>query len=380
MFQGARDSKYGLSHFPTLWTEKQKKNNFASKYTILDGGMGTALFAAGVPKSSVIWSASALVDPSYHETVIAEHTRYIKSGSDTITTNNYGVQPFYYMKYYGEEKYQEKIIEHTLLAAQLARLAVRRSGKKAFIYGCLPPCRESLRPDLTNDFLQHEENYKIATSYYKMISGILEPFVDGFLLETINSELELQCALDAIKGVHKSISISMQGSFWDPNDMQTRRPHMTEVMAKKVVQIAHDGLFKVKMFALNCAHPDHIVEGYSQLTNETRESLKRLGIELGAYANSTVKEVFEANGFTLEKARPRDRKLLSEYVSHAERWRKLGVTCFGGCCGVTSREIQNLRLHFGSDVPNLEAISKTLPTRASDVLDAIKLSTKRSKM
>ena len=47
------------------------------------------------------------------------------------------------------------------------------------------------------------------------------------------------------------------------------------------------------------------VEGYEELTKETRESLKRLGIELGAYANSTVKEVFEANGFTLEKARPR---------------------------------------------------------------------------
>jgi len=368
MFQGARDSKYGLSHFPTLWREKQKQQKFAKKFTILDGGMGTALFAAGVPKSSVIWSASALVDPAYHEHVINEHARYIEAGADTITTNNYGVNPFYYMEYYGQDKYQDKIIEHTLLAAQLARLAVQRSGKKVFIYGCLPPCRESLRPDLTNEFLDSAENYKIATSYYKLISNILEPFVDGFLLETINTPLELECALDAIKGVHKSISISMQGSFWDPKDMQTRRPHMAEVMAKKVVSIADTGLFQVKMFALNCAHPDHIVEGYEELTKETRENLKRLGIELGAYANSTVKEVFEANGFTLEKARPRDKKMLSEYVTHAERWRKLGVTCFGGCCGVTSREIQNLHLHFGTDIPNLENI----PVRASAV-DAPKI-------
>eukprot|EP00493_Phyllostaurus_siculus_P021666 UN21994 len=262
MFQGARDSKYGLSHFPTLWREKQKQQKFAKKFTILDGGMGTALFAAGVPKSSVIWSASALVDSAYHEHVINEHARYIEAGADTITTNNYGVNPFYYMEYYGQDKYQDKIIEHTLLAAQLARLAVQRSGKKVFIYGCLPPCRESLRPDLTNEFLDSPENYKIATSYYKLISNILEPFVDGFLLETINTPLELECALDAIKGVHKSISISMQGSFWDPKDMQTRRPHMAEVMAKKVVSIADTGLFQVKMFALNCAHPDHIVEGY----------------------------------------------------------------------------------------------------------------------
>jgi len=366
MFKGARDSKYGLSHFPTLWKEKEKKKNFARKYTILDGGMGTALFSAGVPKSSVIWSASALVDPAYHEHVIAEHERYIEAGSEMITTNNYGVNPFYYMEYYGQDKYQDKIIEHTLLAAQLARLAVQRSGKKVFIYGCLPPCRESLRPDLTNEFLLQSENYQIATSYYKLIASILEPFVDGFLLETINTRLELQCALDAIKGVHKSISISMQGSFWDPNDMQTRRPHMTEVMAKKVVQIAGDGLFKVKMFSLNCAHPDHIVEGYSHLTKETRETLKKLGIELGAYANSTVKEVFEANGFTLEKSRPRDKKLLSEYVLHAEKWRKLGVTCFGGCCGVTSREIHNLSLHFGGDTPDLEALNLPLPSSAVD--------------
>jgi len=365
MFKGARDSKYGLSHFPTLWKEKQKQEKFASKYTIMDGGMGTALFASGVPKSSVIWSAGALVDPSYHETVISVHANYIESGADVITTNNYGVNPFYYMEYYGQEKYQDKIIEHTLLAAQLARLAVQRSGKKTYIYGCLPPCRESLRPDLTNEFLLHPENYRIATSYYRTVANILEPFVDGFLLETINTPLELQCALDAIKGVHKSISISMQGSFWDPNDMQKRRPEMTETIAKKVVQIADSGLFKVKMFSLNCAHPDHIVEGYTHLTNETRESLKRLGIELGAYANSTVKEVFEANGFTLEKNRPRDKKLLSEYVLHAEKWRKLGVTCFGGCCGVTSREIQNLHLHFGGDTPDLNAI--VVPPRASSV-------------
>lgn len=343
--------------------------------TVMDGGMGTALFNNGVEKSDKIWSAIALEKPEYHAKVIKCHEDYIKAGSTELTTNNYGVMPKYYKDYFGEELWERKIADHTVLAAQLCRIAVqncerkRQNSSKVWINGCIPPCVESLRPDLTNPWLRNPKNWETASKYYRTISTIMEPFVDGFLLETVNSVLELRCMLNAMKGVKKPISISMQGGFLDEKTMEPH-PERCEDAVRYVLDVADRGRFTIRMFSLNCAHPDHIEEALKSMSALSRFRLANHGIRLGAYANSVVKEAWDPNNkFSLENVRKRDKKIKSNYVKHALRWEALGVDCIGGCCGVGSHEIKNVADYFNctpiADVevinPVKEAFMSTIP-------------------
>jgi len=324
---------------------------------ILDGGMGTALFNRGVPKSEVVWSAISLIEPQYHTTVIRCHEDYIRAGADILTTNNYAVQPFYYMEYFGPDKYQQKIEEHTVLAAQLCRFAVQRcqkngesKGRKIEISGCIPPCRESLRPDLTNEWLRDQNNWNIATKYYRHISTLLEPFVDSFVLETVNSLLELRCMIGAMSHIRKPITISMQGGFLNEKTLFPE-PWQAENVAQFVLKTFEKSPCRIQMFSLNCAHPDHIEEALMSLSDKTKDEFKRRGIKLGAYANSVVKEAWNPdNAYSHENVRVRDAKIQSNYVRYALRWQELGVECIGGCCGVGKDEIQNVSDHLNCPI------------------------------
>lgn len=339
-----------------------------NEVTVLDGGMGTALFNNGVEKSETVWSAIALIKPEYHSKVIKCHEDYIKAGATEITTNNYAVMPAYYRNFYGEDKWENKVAEHTVLAAQLCRIAVQNCEKKrpyapkVKINGCIPPCVESLRPDLTNPWLRDPKNWEIATKYYRNIATILEPFVDGFLLETVNSLLELRCMLNAMSDVKKPINISMQGAFLDERTMEPT-PSRSEEAARYVLDVADTGKFKIRMFSLNCAHPDHIEEALKSLSILSKFRLQNHGIKLGAYANSVVKEAWDPNNkFTLEGVRVRDRRIKSNYVKYALRWTALGVECVGGCCGVGSTEIENVSNYFNCpDVDESQVLSPVVP-------------------
>lgn len=54
----------------------------ASRFIILDGGMGTTLEDSGYSVSSKLWSS----DPELHEAVQTVYEGFLKAGSDVIGT------------------------------------------------------------------------------------------------------------------------------------------------------------------------------------------------------------------------------------------------------------------------------------------------------
>jgi homocysteine S-methyltransferase len=54
----------------------------ASRFVILDGGMGTTLEDSGYSVSSKLWSS----DPELHEAVQKVHEGFLDAGSDVIGT------------------------------------------------------------------------------------------------------------------------------------------------------------------------------------------------------------------------------------------------------------------------------------------------------
>lgn len=322
------------------------QGSYLPTFTVLDGGLGTQLFHHGVPRSDEIWSAHAIADPKYHDIVVKAHKEFIEAGAEVITTANYAIMPYYYMKYFGPSVYAEKIKEHTLIAVQLARRAIKESGKKVLLYGCLCPSRESLRPDLTSEFLNSDWNWEMTQIFYRQIASIMEPFVDAFILETMNTQIELECCLFALEGkINKPIAISMQGSFFDPVTMVSK-PYMCEHIAQFIIHLVERKRFDIIMYSLNCAPPQHISASLACLTPQTKARLRKHGIQLGAYANGTTTEIFENVQFETGNISAEREKMCdhidANYINYVRDWIELGVTCVGGCCKIAPHNIRKV--------------------------------------
>ena len=126
-----------------------------SQVVLLDGSMGNYIRSSDIPQEegslfTKIWSAAALALPEYHETIIKAHMEYIKRGSEIISTNSYATQPNYYTKAFGCNEYEDLMLRHAKLSAQLANTARSRSVSKneVKIYGVLGPICESHQPGL----------------------------------------------------------------------------------------------------------------------------------------------------------------------------------------------------------------------------------------
>merc|ERR1712070_59483 len=95
-----------------------------------------------------------------HKLIVKCHMDYINAGATYITTNSYAVQPGYHQSAFPDD-WEPRIPAHHQLAAELAveaRSIAERDGAVnpgvVKVLGCLGPCRESHRPDLTRDFIQ----------------------------------------------------------------------------------------------------------------------------------------------------------------------------------------------------------------------------------
>mgnify|MGYP003340860228 CR=1 FL=1 len=63
--------------------------DFFKSTRILDGGMGQEILARGVKPHGTLWSASALINEKYHQTVIDIHKDFIDAGAESIVTTSF---------------------------------------------------------------------------------------------------------------------------------------------------------------------------------------------------------------------------------------------------------------------------------------------------
>ena len=151
---------------------------------LLDGGTGEELFRRGVPNDRTIWSAIAIVDPAYHDTLKQVHASFIEAGSQAITTNSYG----FGMVFQNVNELQQHL-------AKAGELANESAGDKedVIVLGSLGPLVESYRPD---KILNHD----LGVERYSKMKGALMPYVDAFLVETMSSFEESTQAIEAVGG------------------------------------------------------------------------------------------------------------------------------------------------------------------------------------
>lgn len=288
---------------------------------ILDGGFGRELARRGAPFRQPEWSALALTEAP--DIVKEVHLDFIRAGAEVVTTNNYAVVPFHI----GQERFDKEVKDLVNIAVMQAKQAVKESGQKVLIAGCLPPLFGSYRADL----FQENEAEKLA----KPIIESLAPHVDFWLAETQSCLKEVETIHALLPNDHRDFWVS----FTLQDELKLEQPLLR---SGENIQQAAEMIIRLgaKAVLFNCCQPEVILKAII-----TIKSLLPDGIEIGAYANAFPPQNNEATANDgLDEVRTDLNPAL--YLKFAQEWKEAGATLIGGCCGIGPEHISELSKFF----------------------------------
>ena len=299
---------------------------FFNTTKILDGGMGQELLARGLKTKGTLWSASALIDKNFHQTVIDTHLDYIKSGADVITTNSFSSR-------------RERLIENNCpevfeyanqIAGSLALEAKKISKKNILIAGSLPSQKGTYIVDNRNDRVIKKDFYDQAI--------LLKPFINFFYLDVISSSKEVEIANHVLKEFDLPILVGLHIS---KNGKLPSNEKITEVVERN----------KNKNWLgviLSCVSPEIIENSINEM--------KKLKISFGYKANlwkidpMPAEEIQKVNkAYSVkEGANPnivlgkRDDYTPKNFYNFSNKMKNMGATILGGCCETNPSHIKEI--------------------------------------
>lgn len=291
---------------------------------LLDGALGTELVRRGVR-----WRKHGLLTDA--PAIEQLHEEYLLAGADVLRTNSFQLNPRIYLNVFRNRRHAEHIgapgladLTPQLLrtSVQLARQARLRIGREeqVAVAGVLSPLEHCFRPDVAplpeQARREHEELARIFA----------EEKVDLLLLESMNTIGEARAALAAGRAAGLPVWVSFV--LGPEGELLSREP--LERAAAEMEQGGADAVL------VNCAPAEDITRVLDKL--KTSCSLPFGGFaHIGRFSPPSWKFEFFPQFKDAEEWPP------ERYRAEADRWRELGATIFGGCCGTGPAHIAALR-------------------------------------
>ena len=282
---------------------------------VMDGAMGTMLYQRGV-FFNVCYDELNVTHPELVEEV---HEQYIRAGAEIIETNTFGANPVKLSPHGLEERTEE-------LNARAAAIAVRTASGRAAVAGAIGPLGIRLEP-LGPTSLEEARDY-----FGRQVDGLLAGGVDGFVLETFSSLVELR---QAFRAVRRRCDLPVIALVTVGEECATDHGTPAEDVARAAERWGADAV------GLNCSvGPAVILDGLERMAEVTR-------LPLSAVPNAGLPRAIE------------DRKIYvtepGYMAQYARRAIDAGARIVGGCCGTTPEHIRAVR----------EVVSATRRRRAS---------------
>ena len=314
---------------------------------ILDGGLATEIARLGFDLNHPLWSARALKESP--EMIFEAHLNFLKAGAEILLTSSYqaSVSGFRAHGMYDREA-RETIFSSVMLACYARDKYWEQQGqeqghefndstrpelsqrKKILIGGSCGPFsailadgseyKEMSEPEEKSFYLNHYKN-EVLDYYQNKIEVLLAPrknFKCDFLaFETLPSAFEAEL-------ISQMMMKYRNAKYW----LSFTNLNSALKAVKKMAQNP-----QVIGFGLNCVSIEKACEGALQLEPLVKNSVSG---SLVLYPNS---------GAQYDK----DQKKWISHPSHSTDWaqaaqqmKSLQAQVIGGCCEVTSREIQTI--------------------------------------
>lgn len=266
-------------------------------YVVLDGAMGTMLFAAGLVSgaSPEEWNVS------HPDRIRHIHRQYIEAGSQIILTNSFGGTR-YRLKLHN---LHDRVYELNRAAGQLAREEADRAPRLALVAGSMGPTGELLVPMGNMSFQSARE------AFAEQAQGLVDGGVDLLWIETMSDLEEVRAAVEGTRSV-TSLPICATLSF------DTNGRTMMGVTPERAVRAMREwGLIAI---GANCGNGINEIEDVIYAMHQEAPEVRLI-----AKANAGLPQ-WRDNELHYD-ASP---AIMGQY---AQRIHALGATLIGGCCG-----------------------------------------------
>ncbi len=276
----------------------------SGKPILLDGAMGTMLFAAGLDSGDSPEEWNVL----HPDKVRRIHRAYIEAGSQIILTNTFGGSAVR-LESHG---LAERVHELNEAAAKNARTEADATEQTVVVAGSIGPTGQLLEPLGT---LTKEE---ARQSFADQAAGLAAGGVDMFWIETMSDLEEVKAAVAGIRSV-SDLPIAATMSF----DSHGRT--MMGVSPEQAAKVLH--LEEIQLLGANCGTgSDELIEAIRAFTSTNPE------LPLIAKANAGIPEMVGTE--VVYNGSP---EVMAAYA--VKVWSE-GARLIGGCCGSTPDHIK----------------------------------------
>ena len=266
---------------------------------LLDGGMGTSLYAAGIEPGVAPdeWNLT-------HPNVIRDiHRAYIEVGSRVILTNTFGGSR-YRLEF---NDLGDRVADVNRIGAQLARAEADAADHPVLVAGSMGPTGELMEPYGTLT------RAKAQAAFAEQAAALVEGGVDLLWIETMSDLDEVEAAFEGAREVC-DLEVAATLSF------ETKAHTMMGVSPTQAIERLRD--MDLVAIGANCGtgSPD------AELAIEAMRAVDPMAA-LIAKPNAGLPHEFEGEFIYSEGP--------TEMANHALRLRALGAGLIGGCCGST---------------------------------------------
>jgi methionine synthase I (cobalamin-dependent) len=286
------------------------KSKIGKGVFLLDGAMGTQLFARGVEPGG----CNDAINIESPQIVLDIHAAYFQAGSDAVLTNTFGANRFALARH----GYAEQAAAINKAGAEVAR---RAAGEQGYVLGDIGPTGDFLEPLGT---LQPDA---LREAFAEQAQALADGGVDGFIIETMTALDELVIALEAVQSIKSGRPIFASMSF-DKGAVGFRTMMGVDVSSavSKIVSLGVDAV------GFNCGTAT--LDEYVDLVKEYVAAAKATKKKVAVFAEPNAGKPELIDDQAVYRVTP------EEFAATIEQIHAAGVRVIGGCCGTSPAFIE----------------------------------------
>src|SRR5216683_1562994 len=274
---------------------------------LFDGGMGTYLYAQGVPYERCFDELNLL----QADLVQAVHRAYISAGAEVIETNTFAANRVRLAAY----GLAGRVRDINFRGVKIAREAREISGEPVFLAGSVSSIVQPLAPVGT---IAPEEARAI---FFEQIEALLEAGVDLLVLETFSSPIELREAVKAARSVSADLPIVAEISVHEEGRT------LAGATPDAIVALLDE--LHVDVLGVNCGvGPQTALDAIQRMRPLTQTPLSAMP-NAGHPTTQGGRQIYVSTP--------------EYFADYARRFAEAGVAIIGGCCGTTPAHIAAMR-------------------------------------
>ncbi len=276
---------------------------------LLDGAMGTQLFARGVEPGS----CNDLLNVKSPDIVLDIHRAYFKAGSDAVLTNTFGANRYALARH----GCADRTLEINKAGAEVAR---RAAGEDCYVLGDIGPTGDFLEP------LGSLRAEQVKDAFTEQVNGLRQGGVDGLIIETMTALDELEIAITAARTAGGGLPVFASMSF--DKGAAGFRTMMGVDVPTAISKMLSLGVGAV---GFNCG--TGTLDDYVELSKAFVAGVRSCGKKTPVFAEPNAGKPALVDGQAVYLVMP------DEFTAACRRILDAGIRILGGCCGTGPQHI-----------------------------------------